>query len=48
MVYKWIKLKIPGIMQLRYIHPIEGEYTANPAKNVLLAQQHFDVYGQKI
>jgi hypothetical protein len=27
MVCKWIKIKIPGNMQLLYIHPILGGYT---------------------
>jgi hypothetical protein len=47
MVSKWIKIKIPGIMQLRYIHPILGDYIANSAQNVSLAQQFFDIYSQK-
>jgi len=34
-------------MQLLYIHPRLGEYTANLAQNVSLTQQFFDVYGQK-
>jgi hypothetical protein len=34
-------------MQLLYIHPILGGYTANPAQNVSLMQQYFDIYGQK-
>jgi len=47
MAFKWIKIKIPGIMQLRYIHPILGEYIANPAQNVSFVQHFFDISVQK-
>jgi len=40
-------IKTSGIMQLLYIHPILGDYIANPSLNVSLTQQVFMNFWQK-